>query len=547
MARSGPHAPRFTTLTGCPFAENKNSLTAGRHGPGLLQDTVLIEKLQQFDREKIPARNVHALGTGAYGQFTVTNDISRYSKAAVFSRVGKTTPVFSRLSGVFTEQGDADTTRDVRGLAVKFYTEEGNWDVLCTNFPVFGARDAKIGPDVIHAFKRDPRTAEWFPTQTWDFIDQHPEGLHQALMLYSDRGTPLSYRHQHFYACNTYSLVNEQKQRFWVKFHFISEKGAAGLTLNESKIIAGEDPNYLGRDLRESIARGSFPRWQLCIQVMPEADGYRWPWTFDATKVWPHGDFPLIPVGTLELNRNPIDYFTETEQVAFSPSNAVPGVGFSPDRLLQGRLFLYPDTQLHRLGPNYKMLPINAPQGVQQPMNPYHAIGGQGQLIARDKFPHYFPSALGHSAPDASLLDPPLRTDGPAYHYDLEREGTDEDFYDQSRVFWSRVLSDDKKALLIENVAHSLAKVLDEGIVQRVLGHFAKIDVQLARAVRSMLLDLQAGRAKTPGERVWEAAKMRQQTEARPHFGPSPAKKPQQVSSYQQRSRADYGAEAING
>lgn len=252
-ARSGSHAPRLTTLTGCPFAENKNSLTAGRQGPGLLQDTVLIEKLQQFDREKIPARNVHALGTGAYGHFTVTHDISRFTKAAVFARVGKTTPVFSRLSGVFTEQGDSDTVRDVRGLAVvrtctltlrlctasslpikfaplsphapiclltsptcrisvrsslivlqKFYTEEGNWDVLCTNFPVFGARDAKIGPDVIHAFKRDPRTAEWFPTQTWDFIDQHPEGLHQALMLYSDRGTPLSYRHQHFYACNTY-------------------------------------------------------------------------------------------------------------------------------------------------------------------------------------------------------------------------------------------------------------------------------------------------------------------------------------------------------
>lgn len=223
-------------------------------------------------------------------------------------------------------------------------------------------------------------------------------------------------------------MVNNQKQRFWVKFHLIAEKGASGLTLNESKVIAGEDPNWLGRDVRESIERGDFPRWQLCIQAMPEADGYAWPWTFDATKVWSHDKFPLIAVGTLELNRNPIDYFTEVEQAAFSPSNAVPGIGFSPDRLLQGRLFLYTDTQLHRLGPNYKMLPINAPRS---DVHAYHSIAGQGQLVARDKFPHYYPSAAGHSGPDASFLDPPLRTDGPGYHYNLEREGTDEDYYDQ--------------------------------------------------------------------------------------------------------------------
>jgi len=515
LAGASTNAPCFTTLTGCPFAENKNSLTAGRHGPALLQDTVLLEKLQQFDREKIPARNVHALGTGAHGCFTVTHDIAKYTRAALFNKVGKTTEVFARLSGVFTEQGDADTMRDVRGLAVKFYTEQGNWDVLCTNFPVFGARDAKIGPDVIHAFKRDPRTAEWFPTQTWDFIDKHPEGLHQALMLYSDLGTPLSYRHQHFYACNTYSMVNEQNQRTWVKFHFTAANGAAGLTLTEAKIIAGEDPNWLGRDLRESIERGDFPRWTLAIQVMSETDGYRLPIAFDATKVWPHTDYPLIPVGTLELNRNVSDYFAETEQAAFSPANAVPGIGFSPDRLLQGRLFLYTDTQLHRLGPNYKMLPINVPHGVQTPMNPYHAVGGQGQLSARDKFPHYYPSALGKSAPDPALLEPPIRTDGPSAHYDLETEGTDEDYYGQARIFWFKVLTAEKKERVVENLATSLAAVTDEGVVKRIVDHLAKVDEQLSSAVSSGLAQKRAGKGKTANELAFEAALKRQRSETR--------------------------------
>lgn len=476
---------QYTRMTGCPIAHNKNSLTAGLHGPVLLQDDLLLEKITQFTREKIPARNVHALGCGAHGTFTVTHDISKYTKANLFSKVGEKFDVFVRFSGIFTEQGEADTVRDPRGFAIKFYTKEGNWDLLGINTPVFNLRDAKIGPDAIHAFKRDPRTGEWNPLQSWDFIVNHPESLHQVLMLYSDRGgTPMSYRHMHGYGCNTFSFINSQGNRFWVKFHILSPLGAKGLTVSQAKIIAGEDPNFLSRDLREAIERKDFPKWRFCCQIMPEEEGYQNDFAFDPTKVWKHKDYPLIDVGELELNRNPVDYFSEVEQVAFSPLNVVPGISYSPDKLLQGRLLIYDDAQHHRIGPNFKQLEINKPRGIE--INNNCALGGNMQLDTRNKFPHYYPSNFGGPQPNQKYLDPPLRCDGPADFYDYPNEGTDEDYYRQPSDF-VKLLSEKDRENLCLNIAISLGKASDEDLVNQVISHLCKIDQTFGKRVEKLV------------------------------------------------------------
>jgi len=470
-------------MTGCPIAQFKNSMTAGPTGPVLLQDHVLMEKLKQFNREKIPARNVHALGVGAYGEFTVTNDISKYTCAKLFSEVGKTTPLFARFSGIFTEQGDPDTTRDPRGFAMKFYTEEGNWDLLGINTPVFNLRDAKLGPDAVHAFKRDPQTGMWNPTQTWDFTVTHPEGLHQALMIFSDRsGTPMSFRHMNAYGCHTFSFINAEKKRFWVKFHILCDQGAKGLTAPQAKLLAGEDANFLGRDLHEAIAQGNFPTWTLYCQVMSEEEGYSKPFTFDATKVWKHADYPLIEIGKIVINRNPTDYFSEVEQVAFAPTTIVPGIGFSPDKLLQGRLLIYDDTQHHRLGPNYKQLPINRPR--MEPTTYY--TGGQMHLDIKQKFPHYHGSTFGTPREAKEFVEPPFRVDGPADYYDPPLEGTDEDYYAQPRDFWN-ILSATDKNNLCYNIAASLSKVTSDAVIQKALFHFNKISTEFGNTIQATI------------------------------------------------------------
>jgi len=462
-----------------------------------MQDNVLMEKIQAFDREKIPARNVHALGTGAYGKFTVTNDISKYCKAALFNKVGKETELFARLSGTFTEQGDPDTTRDIRGFAMKFYTEEGNWDLLTINLPVFNARDMKAGPDGVHASKRDPVTANWYPTQTWDFFNTHPEALQFMMMMWGDRvGTPMSFRYMHAYGCNTYSMVNAQNERFWIKFHLVCPRGEKGFTAAQAKLVAGEDPNFLTKDLHEAIEKGNFPTWKMCIQVMPEAEGYKHPWTFDCTKVWKHDDYPLIEIGTIELNKNIVNYFSEVEQVAFSPARIVPGISFSPDRLLQGRLLVYDDTQNHRLGPNFQQIPINMPHGTEVNTNYY---GGSHNLEIRNKFPHYYPSMFGGLQPDPKYRDPGVKCDGPADYYPLEYEGTDFDYYDQPRDFWN-TLADVDKQHLCQNIAISIEKT-PEIVITTLLGHLNKITPEFAKGVSNILKSRVEGTSKmTEGE-----------------------------------------------
>jgi catalase len=494
-----------TRATGCPLHEAQlaHSLSVGPRGPLLLQDVALLERLQHFDREKIAPRNVHALGCGAHGKFTVTHDVSAYTCASVFAQVGKTTPLFARFSAIFLEQGEADTTRDPRGFAVKFYTDEGNWDLLAINTPVFAVRDIAHGPDCVHAFKRDPRSGEWHDTQFWDYVVMHPEAWHQTLMIYTNRGgTPLSFRAMHAYGCNTYSLCNGKGERFWCKWHLLAERDVKALSDADAKLLAGEDPDWLKRDLREAIGRGEYPTWRLAVQLMTEEEGYRFPGAFDCTKVWPHGRYPLIDIGRIELHRNPSDYFAEVEQVAFSPANIVPGLGFSPDKLLQGRLFNYPDTQFHRLGPNYLQLPINAPQPAAKVATNY--IGGQAQHDRGRKWPHYSPSLYG-AIKGKEGVDPPLHCEGlMAQQYALEGEGSDDDLYGQPRSFVRNTLDDEERVHLAHNIATSLACVRDEKVVSAALKQLCTIDEELGSRVDTQRRDLMSGRAKrTVGCELW--------------------------------------------
>jgi len=510
MGNDGAPTGTLTKMTGCPVAHVKNSLTAGPNGPVMLQDTFLLEHLTQFTREKIPPRNVHALGTGCYGTFTATNDISKYTSAKLF-KVGTKTELFTRMSGIFTEQGEADTTRDPRGFALKFYTSEGNWDLMAINTPVFNVRDAKMGPDAVHAFKRDPRTGMWNPTQLWDFVVNHPESLHQVTMLYSNRGgCPMSYRTMHGYGCHTFSLLNENKERHWVKFHLIADLGAKGLTTKEAKLIAGEDPNFLSRDLWDAIERGDYPRWKFCIQVMPEEEGYKHSWTFDPTKVWKHSNYPLIEVGTIELNRNPTDFHSEVEQVAFSSANVVPGIGFSPDKLLQGRLLIYDDAQHHRLGTNFKQLPVNRPHGVEPKTK---NVGGEMNFEVKNKFPHYSGSVFGGYQPDPKYTEPPFKVDGPVDYYDYPGEGTDEDYYGQVKDLWEVMIDEDKRELCF-NIAVSIEKVPSQ-LAEKVVQHFGKISPKCAEGIRQICSQRKQGtKSKTEGELVVE--KMHQTLGIRP-------------------------------
>lgn len=476
--------PRLTTASGIPVADNQNSLSAGPRGPLLLQDFHLIEKLQHFNRERIPERVVHAKGSGAYGSFTVTHDLRPFTKAKLFSEVGKATPVFLRFSTVGGEKGSADSERDPRGFALRFYTEEGNWDLVGNNTPVFFIKDPIKFPDFIHTQKRDPQTNLKSANMMFDFWSNAPESLHQVTILFSDRGTPDGYRHMDGFGSHTYSLINEAGERVYVKWHFKTRQGIKNLSAAEAVRLAGTDPDHAQRDLFEAIARQDFPQWDVKVQVASEQQLADWEartgWNpFDLTKVWPHGDFPMLPVGVLELNRNPDNYHAEVEQAAFSPANVVPGLGYSPDKMLQGRLFAYHDAQLYRVGTNHQHLPVNAPRC------PFHNQQRDGAMaIANGGAARNYATvdSVGRGALGMGHGEPELPIRGDAGRYDFR--GMEDDYTQAGNLF--RLMSPAARQNLCDNLAGPLSGV-DEDILQRQLRQFDKADRAYGRGVRASL------------------------------------------------------------
>ena len=472
----------LTTSAGAPVADDQNSQTAGRRGPVLLQDYHLIEKLAHQNRERIPERVVHAKGWGAFGTLKVTHDVSRYTRAAIFSEVGKETPLLVRFSTVAGELGAADAERDVRGFAVKFYTEEGNWDLVGNNTPVFFIRDPLKFPDFIRTQKRHPKTNLRSPKAMWDFWSLSPESLHQITILMSDRGLPTAPMYMNGYGSHTFSFTNHDGERFWVKFHFKTRQGHRHLTNAAAAQVIGRSRETYQEALYGTIDNGEFPRWTMYVQVMPESDAEKTPHNpFDLTKVWPHGDYPLIEVGVMELNRNPDNYFAEIEQAAFSPSNVVPGIGFSPDKVLQARIFAYADAHRYRLGTHYEALPVNAPKC---PMRHYHKDGSM-RFFANDTGnpdAYYEPNTMGGPAQDPAYREPPLGISGDADRYD-HRDGNDD--YVQPRALFA-LFDDDQKQRLFANIAEAMQGVPTE-IVERQLEHFARVHPDYRDGVASAL------------------------------------------------------------
>ncbi|WP_457335402.1 catalase [Rhizobacter sp. P5_C2] len=486
---------RLTTAAGIAVEDNQNSITAGPRGPVLLQDFHLIEKLQHFNRERIPERVVHAKGSGAYGTFTVTHDISRYTKARLFSAVGQQTETFVRFSTVGGERGSADTERDPRGFALRFYTEDGNWDLVGNNTPMFFIKDAIKFPDFIHTQKRNPQTNLKSPTMMWDFWSRAPESLHQVTMLFSDRGTPDGYRHMDGFGSHTFSLINAGGERVWVKWHLKTQQGIRNLLPEDAVRLAGSDPDHAQRDLFAAIERGEFPKWSVSIQVMTEAEAVAWEartgWNpFDLTKVWPHRDFPRLPVGVLELNRNPVNYHAEVEQAALSPANVVPGLGFSPDKMLQGRLFAYHDAQLYRVGTNHQHLPVNRPRcPVNHQQRDGSMAGSAGDPNGSSAAQNYAPVQAAGVAPTGfGHGDAGWAVNGTAGRYD--ERGQSDDFTQAGNLF--RLLPADEKDRLTSNIAGAMRGVPAE-IQQRQIGHFTKADPAYGSEVARKLAALEGG------------------------------------------------------
>lgn len=441
---------KLTTAAGAPVVDNNNSQTAGPRGPVLLQDVWLLEKLAHFDREVIPERRMHAKGSGAHGTFTVTQDITRYTKARLFSHVGKTTDIFVRFSTVAGERGAADAERDIRGFAIKFYTEQGNWDLVGNNTPVFFLRDPLKFPDLNHAVKRDPRTNLRSANNNWDFWTLLPEALHQVTIVMSDRGLPQSYRHMHGFGSHTFSFISPDNQRSWVKFTWKTEQGIANLSDAEAGAVIACDRESAQRDLYESIEQGNFPRWKLFVQVMPETDAATYPINpFDLTKVWPHADYPLIEVGVLELNRNPDNYFADVEQAAFNPANVVPGISFSPDKMLQARLFSYGDAQRYRVGVNHHQIPVNA---ARCPVHSYHRDGQMRINANAGSTLGYEPNSYQEWVEQPDFREPPLALQGSADHWN-HRE--DDDYFSQPGALF-RLMDAAQKQVLFDNTARSI-------------------------------------------------------------------------------------------
>ena len=470
----------MTTSSGTPVADNQNSLTAGPFGPVLMQDFHLLEKLAHQNRERIPERTVHAKGSGAYGTLTVTNDITRYTRVAALSKVGRKTEAFLRLSTVAGERGAADAERDVRGFALRFYTEQGNWDIVGNNTPVFFVRDALKFPDFIHTQKRHPRTNLRSNTAMWDFWSLSPESLHQVTILMSDRGLPQSFRHLNGFGSHTYSFINTAGDRHWVKFHFKTMQGIENWTNAEAAEKIANDRETHQRDLYDAIERGDFPKWKFFVQVMPETDvGKHWYNPFDLTKVWPHKDYPLIEVGILELNRNPENYFAEVEQAALSPANVVPGVGHSPDKMLQARIFSYADAHRYRVGVNAEQLSVNKPRC---PVHTYHADGTMRLAGNPNPDAYYEPNSFNGAAQDPSVKEPPLKLSGNADRYN-HRDSND-DYRQAGDLF--RLMSVAQKEQLFDNIRAAMEGVPIE-LVKRQVGHFYRADPEYGIGVATRL------------------------------------------------------------
>ncbi len=474
-------AKKLTTVAGAPVVDNQNAVTAGPRGPMLMQDVWFLEKLAHFDREVIPERRMHAKGSGAFGTFTVTHDITKYTKAKIFSEIDKKTDLFVRFSTVAGERGAADAERDIRGFAIKFYTEEGNWDLVGNNTPVFFLRDPLKFPDLNHAVKRDPRTNMRSAKNNWDFWTSLPEALHQVTITMSDRGISLSYRHMHGFGSHAFSMINADNKRMWVKFHLICQQGIKNLTDAEAEAVVAKDRESHQRDLLEAIDRGDFPRWKMFIQVMTEEQAANMPYNpFDLTKVWYKKDFPLIEVGCLELNRNPDNYFADVEQAAFNPANVVPGIGFSPDKMLQGRLFPYGDAQRYRLGVNHHQIPVNAPRC---PFNSFHrdgqmrVNGNSGSTIG------YEPNSYGQWQEQPKYKEPPLPISGAADQWNFRED--DDDYYSQPGKLF-RLMSLKQQQVLFENIARSIGDAPKE-IKIRHIGNCLKADPDYGKGVADAL------------------------------------------------------------
>ncbi|WP_042352361.1 catalase KatA [Bacillus massiliigorillae] len=459
----------LTTSWGAPVGDNQNSQTAGAHGPTLLQDVHLLEKLAHFNRERVPERVVHAKGAGAHGYFEVTNDVTQYTKAAFLSEVGKRTPLFARFSTVAGELGSSDTVRDPRGFAVKFYTEEGNYDLVGNNTPVFFIRDAIKFPDFIHTQKRDPQTHLKNPTAVWDFWSLSPESLHQVTILMSDRGIPATFRHMNGYGSHTYQWVNAEGEGVWVKFHFKTEQGIKNMDVDLAAKVAGENPDFHTEELFNAIENGDFPSWKLCVQIMPfeEASIYRFD-PFDVTKVWSQKDYPLIEVGRMVLNRNPENYFAEVEQATFSPGTLVPGIDVSPDKMLQGRLFAYADAHRYRVGANHNALPINAPKC---PFSTYQRDGFMRPDNNGGKSVYYEPNSFGGPAEAPEHKRPSMPVSGVADSVAYDND----DHYTQAGDLY-RLLSPAERTRLVNNIVGAMKPVTKDEIKLRQIGHFYKAD-----------------------------------------------------------------------
>ncbi|TND01983.1 MAG: catalase [Bacteroidetes bacterium] len=474
---------RLTTASGRPYTEFENSMTAGNRGPILLQDYFLHEDMAHFNRERIPERVVHAKGTGAFGIFTVTHDITRYTKAKLFGKIGKRTKMFARFSLVGGEKGSADTERDPRGFALKFYTEDGNWDLVGNNTPVFFIKDPKKFSHFIHTQKRDPKTNCKSPAMVWDFWSLNPESLHQVMILMSDRGTPFSYRNMHGFGSHTFSLLNRKNERTWVKFHFTTVQGIKNFNDKEAREMRGFDPDHAQRDLVDAIERNDFPKWKMAIQVMTDEEAKNFKYNpFDVTKVWSHKDFPLINVGIMELNEVPQNYFRDVEQAAFAPAHVVDGIGYSPDKMLQGRLLSYPDAHRYRLGVNYEHIPVNK--------CPYMVANYQrdGFMQAGDNggaSPNYRPNSFDDIMVDDTYKEPAMQLESDtAGWFDCNRD--DNDHYTQPGILYRDVMQEQDRKNLVNNIISAMSGIDGEKrneIINRQLCHFFRADIQLGMAI----------------------------------------------------------------
>jgi len=473
------------TESGAPVPDNQHSQSAGPNGPLLLQDQHLLEKLARFNRERIPERIVHAVGSGAFGHFEVTNpDLPKWTRMRMMERVGKRTEMLARFSTVAGSKGAADTARDPRGFALKFYTEDGNWDLTGNNTPVFFLRDPIKFPDFIHSQKADPHTNRQEPENVWDFFARSPEATHQFTILFGDRGIPASYRRMDGFGSHTFQWVNAQGVRHWVKFHFKTNQGIACLTSAEAARIGGENPQTLQDDLRTAIERGDLPSWRVCVQLMPEAEAatYRFH-PFDVTKVWSQKDYPLVEIGRMTLERNPDSYFATVEQAAFDPGHFVPGVGPSPDKMLQGRLFAYGDAHRYRLGVNHTLLPVNAPRGVP---GGAHNYGRDGAMRSDDnggRSKNYEPNGFDGPVQTGEPLYAGLASDGASGTYVQERHAEDDDFVQAGNLY--RLMKPDERTRLVENIAGSLAQVHRDDIVRGSIEHFRRADAEYGARVEA--------------------------------------------------------------